>query len=161
MDYQYGFDDDAAQFIIQYGFVVGFAPCMPSLACLAFVLDLGMLRGVVFKSLYVSNRDRPLTASGLGVWNRLFDAITVGAMVCNAVLLSELLTSGGVAQHISQHLEDDDAPDCDAPGATSVVSVFMAIMQCWVGTLDFESSLHLQACRPSRRVKGDSKPTMP
>ena len=32
--------------IRRYGFVVGFSPCMPMLACLAFAIDVAMLRGV-------------------------------------------------------------------------------------------------------------------
>ena len=58
------------QFAIQFGFVVGFSPCMPVLALLAFALDLAMLRGTLYRGLYVQQRDRPLRAPGLGVWNR-------------------------------------------------------------------------------------------
>ena len=39
-------------------------------------------------------RDRPLRAPGLGVWNRLFDALTLAAMLSNAMLMSQLLTRG-------------------------------------------------------------------
>ena len=30
IDYQHGFDDDIAQFAIQYGSIVGFSACMPA-----------------------------------------------------------------------------------------------------------------------------------
>jgi hypothetical protein len=36
VEYTCGLDDHISQFAIQYGFVVGFAPCMPALALLAF-----------------------------------------------------------------------------------------------------------------------------
>ena len=49
---------------------VGFSPCMPALALLAFALDLLMIRAVLFRAVYVQQRDRPLRAPGLGVWNR-------------------------------------------------------------------------------------------
>ena len=53
VDYQKGLDDHISQFAIQYGFVVGFSPCMPVLALLAFALDLLMIRAVLFRAVYV------------------------------------------------------------------------------------------------------------
>ena len=44
------------------------------LALLAFAIDVLMIRGVLFKYLYVQQRDRPLAAPGLGVWERLLKA---------------------------------------------------------------------------------------
>ena len=53
VDYQKGLDDHISQFAIQYGFVVGFSPCMPALALLAFALDLLMIRAVLFRAVFV------------------------------------------------------------------------------------------------------------
>merc|ERR1719424_1223403 len=53
-----------------------------------------MIRAVLFRAVFVQQRDRPLRAPGLGVWNRLFDALTLAAMLSNAMLMSQLLTRG-------------------------------------------------------------------
>ena len=114
MDYQHGLDDEMTQFAIQYGFVVGFSPCMPVLALLAFALDLAMLRGTLYRGLYVQQRDRPLHAAGLGVWDQLLDALTMAAMLSNALLMSQLLTQGGALHHA---LLLGLAPDANATDA--------------------------------------------
>jgi hypothetical protein len=53
-------------------------------------------------------RDRPLRAPGLGVWNRLFDALTLAAMLSNAMLMSQLLTQVRVRVRVRVRARDRD-----------------------------------------------------
>ena len=92
---EYGFDDTIAAFAIQYGFVIGFAAAMPALSVLALAINVALLRASAFKMLWVSRREWPFTASGLGVWDKMLETLTVLAAFSNGWLIADLMDLGG------------------------------------------------------------------
>ena len=88
---EYGFDDTIAAFAIQYGFVIGFAAAMPALSVLALAINVALLRASAFKMLWVSRREWPFTASGLGVWDKMLETLTVLAAFSNGWLIADLM----------------------------------------------------------------------
>ena len=67
---------------------------MPALSVLALAINVALLRASAFKMLWVSRREWPFTASGLGVWDKMLEP-TVLAAFSNGWLIADLMDLGG------------------------------------------------------------------
>lgn len=88
-------DDTMSHFALQYGFIAGFAVSTPSVGLLALGINIVLIRATVFKLLYVRQRDEPLRASGLPMWNRLFGMLTVLGIFSQGALIMRLFDLEG------------------------------------------------------------------
>ena len=85
---------------IQFGFIVMFSLSFPAACLLAFINNVVEIRSDANKLCRMTQRPWPAGAAGLGIWNPIFQMLTVLGIITNSLLL--LWTS-----RFGDHIDDD------------------------------------------------------
>jgi hypothetical protein len=78
--------EDFLELAISYILLVCFGIILPGMALIAFLCTMVEYRLIAYRMTMVTGRPIPLSASGIGEWQLIFEVLSVVSVVCNAAL---------------------------------------------------------------------------